>query len=206
MKLYYTKGACSLASRIIINELGLTSEFESVDLKAKKTEKGENYLNINPKGAVPALLLDDNQLLTENAVIMQYLADTNNATQLLPALGDLQRYRILELVNYIASDLHKNIGFLFNPTLTEEMKEKVLYPLIKTKLTFIDKQLSQHKYLAGDSFTLPDAYLFVMLSWLSFFKFDISPWPQLSRYYAELKKRKSIQKSLEDEHLIQAHA
>lgn len=206
MKLYYSKGACSLASRIIINELGLNSEFESVDLKAKKTQTGANYLDINAKGSVPALLLDNNELLTENAVIMQYLAETNNAKHLLPDHNNFQHYRVLEWLNFIAADLHKTIGMLFNPNLTEEMKEKIAFPMIKAKMTFVDKQLYHKKYLTGNDFTLPDAYLFVMLTWLTNFKINITEWQYLSRYFAELKKRRSIQQSLEEENLRLAPA
>lgn len=110
MKLYYSKGACSLAPRIIINELGVKSEFEAVDLAAKKTETGQNFLSINPKGAVPVLITNDGQTLTENAVILQYLADTNEGTELLPAFGSFKRYRVLEWLNYIATELHKGAG------------------------------------------------------------------------------------------------
>ena len=199
MKLYYTKGACSLVIRIIINEIGFDAIFESVDLKTKKTESGEDFSTINPKGAVPTLQLNNGDTLTENAVILQYLADTAKATELLPALGDFNRYRVLEWLNYIKTELHKSIGFLFNPTLTEDMKDKIVIPIIKTKLRYIDKHLSHHHFLLGDDFTLPDAYLFVMLRWSFYFKFDFKEWPHLATYFAELSKRASIKKSLDQE-------
>src|SRR5690606_18210343 len=133
-KLFYAKGACSLAVRIIINELGIKASYESVDLKIKKTEKGDDFLNINPKGAVPVLETDQGELLSENCVIQQYLADTYHATHLLPSVGDFNRYRVLEWQNFVSSDLHKTIGLAFNPFVTEEMKVKMVVPLTKKKL------------------------------------------------------------------------
>ena len=199
MKLYYTPSACSLVVRIIINELGLKSEFESVDLHNKKTATGADFLAINSKGSVPALQLDDGQLLTENAVILQYLADTAHANSLLPAIGDFKRYRVLEWLNYTATELHKSIGILFNPAITEEMKTTFFIPLIKTKLNFLNQHLQNHQYLMGEDFTLPDAYVFVVMQWALYFKFDLTKWENISRYLNELRHRKSIQESLKQE-------
>lgn len=123
MKLYYAKSACSLAVRIVLNELGIDFQDEEVDLKAKKTRSDENYLSINPKGAVPALYLDNGDLLTENQVILQYLADKTPGQKLLPAVGDLKRYHTLEWINYVATELHKTIGMFFHPNLNEETKK-----------------------------------------------------------------------------------
>lgn len=201
MKLYYAKGACSLVPHIIINEIGLTSDYELVDLATKKTAAGDNYLTINPKGAVPALRMDNGEILTENTVILQYLADTTHATALLPPVGEMKRYRVLEWLNYATTELHKGFGQFFNPNFPQEVKENILIPLMKTKFNYIDKQLNNKTYLLGDDFTLPDAYLFVMLMWALHFKFDITAWPNLSRYFAELKKRQSIMKTLQEEGL-----
>lgn len=202
MKLFYTKGACSLAVRIIINEIGLTSEYEAVDLATKKTASGEDFLKINPKGAVPAIMLGSGEILTENAAILQYLADTNKAAQLLPVVGDFKRYRVLEWLNFVATDLHKNFGPLFNPNLPQEVKEKFIIPLIKAKLTYVDNHLHHNHYLVGEDFTLPDAYLFVMLTWAHHFKLSSSEkWANLSRFFTELSDRKSIEKSLKEEGL-----
>lgn len=200
MKLYYSKGACSLTVRIIINELGVISEYESVDLATKKTESGKDFLTINPKGAVPTLQTDDGEILTENAVILQYLADKYNATQLLAPVNEFKRYRILEWLNYVGSELHKTVGALFNAKLPPEMKENVTIPLIHARLNFVEKKL-QGKYLMADEFTLPDAYLFVVLRWVKYFKFDLNQWPKLHTYFNELINRPSIKKSLEEENL-----
>ena len=201
MKLYYTKGACSLASRIVINEIGVTCDFESVDLKAKRTESDQDYFKINPKGAVPALQISNNEVLTENAVIHQYLADTNKATELLPSVGDLRRYRVLEWLNYVATELHKNMGGFFNATIPQEIKEQYLTPVIKSKLKYVDQHLQDKKFLYDEKFTLPDAYLFVMINWAVQLKLGLNEFPNLSRYFSELQKRKSIQQSLQEEGL-----
>ncbi len=202
MKLYYSKGACSLSVRILIHEMGLSAEFESVDLKTKKTETGADYFQINPKGAVPGLLLDNNELLTENIVIHQYLADTHKATNLLPAFGDKKRYRVVEWLSYVSSDLHKSFGPFFNPDVPEEIKEKVFKPILKRKFSAVEKQLQSNPFLAGDHFTLPDAYLFVVLRWMpTVAKVNLSEFPKLENYFSELKKRKSVQQALKEENL-----
>jgi len=199
MKLYYSKGACSLTCRIIINELNLPCEFISVDLAKKITQDGTNFLGINPKGAVPTLITNNNETLTENAVILQYLADTTNATNLLPPVNDFARYRVLEWVNYIATEMHKSFGPLFNPNYPQEVKEKIVTPFIKIRLAYINKQLEKTRFLAGDHFTLPDAYLFVILRWAVYFKFDLNEWPSLAQYFDALFTRKSIEQSLTEE-------
>jgi glutathione S-transferase len=201
MKLFYTKAACSLIVRIIINEIGLTCEYEAVDLATKKSASGQDYLKINPKGAVPALMINGGEILTENSAIIQYLADTHHKTSLLPVVGDLKRYRVIEWLNFMATDLHKNFGPMFNPALPQEIKDKFFIPLLKAKLTYVDKHLHHHHYLSGDDFTLADAYFFVMLTWALHFQFNLADWPQISRYFAELKERKSIEKSLKEEGL-----
>lgn len=200
MKLYYSKGACSLAVRILINELGIVCEYESVDLKTKKTENGVDFLKINPKGAVPVLDIGE-KVLTENAAIQQYLADRENATSLLPAVNDFARYQVIEWLNFVSTDLHKGCGPLFNPELPQEIKEQIFIPAIKNKLSYVDKHLSKNKYLVGDDYTLPDGYLFVVLRWMAHFKIDVTQWVHLSHYFSELHQRKAIQKSLQQENL-----
>lgn len=200
MKLYYAKGTCSLAVRIVINELELPCEFESVNLKTKKTSSEQDFLQINPKGSVPVLLTDENEVLTENAVIQQYLADTYHATQLLPTTDNFKRYRILEWLNFISTELHKGCGPLFHPGIPIEMKNNLFKPALKAKLSYVEKNL-QKKFLLGEEFTLADPYLFVILTWMPHFKITIAEWPQLTRYYNELTQRPSIKKSLQEEGL-----
>lgn len=201
MKLYYKKGACSLAVRILIHELGIPCEFEAVDLKTKKTETGADFLKINPKGAVPTLVLDNKEVLTENAVIQQYLADHQKANHLLPATNDLKRYRVLEWLNFVSTDLHKNCAPFYNPNMPEDVKENIYKPIVRNKLTFVEQHLMQNPYIAGKEFTLPDSYLFVVLSWMPSLKIDLTEWPHVNKYFANIKNRKSVQQSLQEEGL-----
>lgn len=199
MKLYYSRGACSLVVRIIINEIGLPCEYVAVDLKTKRTENGDDFFKTNPKGAVPTLELDNKEILTENAVILQYLADSSHATTLLPPTTDFKRYRTLEWLNLMATDMHKGLGILFNTLLPQEVKDKYLIPIVKSKLKFINQHLQKNQFLMGDHFTLPDAYLFVMLTWTKIFKIDLDEYPNLLRYFNQLLTHKSIVKSLQEE-------
>jgi len=141
MKLYYSKGACSLAVRIVINEIGMDAVYESVDLKSKKTESGRDFKAINAKGSVPTLELDNGKILTENAVIQQYLADEAKVYELLPEVGDLKRYRVLEWLNYITTELHKGFGALFNPTMSQDLKDELFIPM---RCLVIMANLDQH--------------------------------------------------------------
>lgn len=201
MKLYYSKGACSLAVRIVIHEIGIPCEFESVDLKTKRTETGTDFLNINPKGYVPTLVLDNQSVLTENVVIQQYLADEYKGKDVLPLPDQFDRYLALEWLNYVTTELHKSCSPLFNAKIPETIKAEIFIPALKAKLDYIDRHLSKNKFLLADRFTLGDGYLFVILSWLAHFNIDLSSWINLSRYYAALKLRPSIQQSLKEEGL-----
>jgi glutathione S-transferase len=201
MKLYYSKGACSLAVRIVINEIGLNCQYESVDLKTKKTESGEDFYKINPKGYVPALQTTDKQVLSENMVIQQYLADINPAANLLPALGNFNRYRVLEWLAFVSTELHKGFSPLFNPSIDAKVKNEIFISQLQKRFTYLDQQLNQKKFLMGDHFTLADSYLFVMLFWGRKFALDFSSHSHLNRYYEALKNQPSIQKSLKEEGL-----
>ncbi|QMT60639.1 glutathione transferase GstA [Legionella sp. PC997] len=198
MKLYYAKSACSLAARIILNELGRTFQDEEVDLKAKKTKSDENYLAINPKGAVPALYLDNGEILTENQVILQYLADSTPGQKLLASVGDLRRYHTLEWLNYVATELHKTLGMFFNPNLNEETKNMFM-SLVNTKLKFVNEHLAKGPYLMGKDFTLPDAYLFVVLRWSYHFKIDLSSYKHLEQFMKVVAERPAVVTSLQQE-------
>jgi glutathione S-transferase len=201
MKLYYSKGACSLAVRIIINELKLDCEFESVNLKEKITETGKNFFEISPKGAVPTLMLDNDEILTENTVIQQYLADHHKGEKLLPGIENFKRYRVLEWLNYMTTDVHKSYGPLFNPKVPNEMKQEIFLPNLEAKYDYVNKMLENHDYLLGNEFTLPDAYLFVTLRWLAAFNIDIKRWSNLESFFNRLMKRPSIELSMKEEGL-----
>jgi glutathione S-transferase len=198
MKLYYSKGACSLAVRITIHELGVPCEFEAVNLQTKQTETGADYLKINPKGSVPALSLDNKELLTENAALQQYLAETHPPS-LLPLEGDLNRYRTLEWLSFISSDLHKGCGPLFNAKLPQAIKDEFFKPVLKNKIAMLDQHFSNHQYLLDKQFTCADSYLFVVLSWLHHFNIELTEWPNVARYFAEVMGRPAVQKALKEE-------
>jgi glutathione S-transferase len=202
MKLYYSKGACSLAVRIALNEMKIPCQYESVNLKTKQTETGADFYKINPKGAVPTLHLETGDILTENAVIQQYLADTSKS-ELLPPIGNIQRYHTLEWLNYVGTELHKGFSPFFHPTLAEQVKEDVCLPILKKKFQYVEEHLAKNNYLLGDQFTLPDCYLFVMLTWMPAAKLAITQFPALSRYFNTLKKRESVIKSLQEEGLLE---
>lgn len=201
MKLFYTRGACSLVVRIILNEMNLPFEQESVDLRTKKTESGADYLAINPKGAVPAVLLDNGVVLSENQVILQYIVDNAGDYNLLAKVGNFARYQTLEWLNYISTEVHKTLGSCFNQAIPEELKKTVLLPLAMQRFGFINAHLANHSYLSGQEFTLPDAYLFVMVRWAHFFKMDLTPLSHLNAYIKKLEQRPSIALSLQQEGL-----
>jgi len=185
LTLYSAKGACSLAPHIILEAAGLNYRVVHVDLLAKKLEDGSDYFAINPKGAVPALGLDaaaggEGQVLTENAVVLQYLADRVPGSGLLPATG-LDRYRTLEWVNYIATELHKGFGPLFHPATPDDAKALQIQQ-IEWKLDFIAKALDGRDFLTGPDFRICDAYLFTILRWTDMFKIDLARWPDLAAY------------------------
>lgn len=164
MILYYSPGACSQAPHILLHEIGLAHDAKRVDLKSKTLEDGSSYLQVNPKGAVPALRLESGEVLTENAVILQYLGDRTSWPEVFPPLGEFRRYRVLELVNFITTELHKRFSWLFNQEASEDFKQFVIRDLTK-KLDHIDERLGAGPFLMGDQLTLPDPYLFVMTRW-----------------------------------------
>jgi glutathione S-transferase len=201
MRLYYSPGACSQAPHILLHETGLDHDAERVDLKAKTLEDGSSYLRINPKGAVPALQLDSGEVLTENAIILQYLGDRASWPEVLPPMGDFRRYRVLELVNFITTELHKRFGFLFSPDATDEMKQLVIRDL-GTKLDYIDERLGAGPFLFGDDLTLPDAYLFVITGWAEKM-IGLERWPNLRAFRERMMQRPSVHHVLKFEGLLE---
>jgi glutathione S-transferase len=201
MKLYYAKGACSLAIRIAVHETDARCDYESVDLSTKKTQSGQDYTQINPKGSVPALLLDNGQLLTEGAVIQQYLAETLKAAHLLPNVGEFQRYRVLEWLNFVATDLHKTVGVFFNPTIPQSVKTDSFKPLVEKRLQFLNTALQGNEFLTGKQYCLADGYCFTVLSWLPSTGIDLNTYPNVKRYFSSLLKRPTIQRACSEEGL-----
>jgi glutathione S-transferase len=200
MKLYYTPGACSQAPHIALNEAGLQFEPVLVDLRAKKLPGGEDYFAVNPKGSVPAIALDDGEVLTENAAILQYIGDQAPASGLLPKLGDFRRYRALEWLNYISTELHKGFAPLWNPSSAPEAKDAAR-DLLAKKFDFVQQRLGDGPYLLGEAFTAPDAYLFVILGWTRIHQIDLSRWPGLAAYVSRVSERPAVQATLQTEGL-----
>jgi len=201
MKLYYSPGACSQAPHILLHEIGLDHDAARVDLKAKRLEDGSDYLAVNPKGAVPALQLDSGEVLTENAVILQFLGDRASWPEVLPPMGDFRRYRVLELVNFITTELHKRFGFLFNREATDEFKQFVKADLAK-KLDWIDARLGAGPLLMGEELTLPDPYLFVIAGWTEKM-IGLDRWPNLRGFRERMFQRPSVRHVLRFEGLLQ---
>ena len=173
MKLYYSPGACSLSPHIALLEAGLPYDLVKVDLRTKKLENGDDFLKVNPKGQVPALALDSGELVTEGPVIAQMVADKVPSKNLAPARDSAERYKLLGWLNFITSEIHKNIGPLFSPLLSDEAKG-VFKDRAMGKFKYVDSQLAGHEYLMGKQFTVADGYLFVMLRWAEAMKFDLS--------------------------------
>lgn len=202
MKLYYSPGACSLAPHIALHEAGLSFDPVKVNLKTKKLGNGEDYLAINSKGSVPALGLDNGEVLTENAAVLQYVADQAPASGLLPQLGGLDRYRVIEWLNYVATELHKGFGPLWNPSSTPEAKDQTRQLLAK-KFDYVQEKLGRGPYLMGNNFTLPDAYLFVILTWTKIHDIDLSRWQGLTAFSERVKQRPAVQDAMRAEGLVQ---
>lgn len=201
MKLYYSPGACSLSPHIVLREAGLNFDLEKVDLTTKKTASDGDYTEKNPKGYVPALLLDDGQLLTEGPAIVQYLADRVPEKQLAPAAGTMERYRLMEWLNYISTELHKGFSPLFSPKAPEEWK-LVARETLGRRIALVAQRLETSNYLMGEKFTVADAYLFTVLGWARYVKFDLSPWLVLAGYQQRIAERPAVRAALIAEGLI----
>jgi glutathione S-transferase len=201
MKLYFSPGACSLSPHIVASEAGIPLELVKVDVKTKTVVREGDYWDVNPKGYVPALELDDGELLTEGPAIVQYLADLAPATGLAPANGTFARVRLQEMLNYITSELHKTYSPLFNPELAPVVREERLAYLRK-RYALLEKRLEGRKHLFGDGFTVADAYLFVITNWARGVKFDLSDFPNLQAFQKRVGSRKAVLKAMRAEGLI----
>lgn len=200
MKLYYSPGACSLASHIILHEVKADFEISKVDFTTKTTEDGEDYTKINPQGSVPVLALDNGKILTEGVAIMQYLADLNPEYNLAPKSATFERARLYEKLNYLTSELHKGFVPLFYKS-TEEEKQKAKTSL-GIKFDNLDKLLSNKTYLLGDTYSVADAYLFVISSWTKMVGIDLNQWKNVAAFCKKITKREAVQKALKAEGLL----
>ena len=203
MKLYYSPGACSLSPHIALLEAGLPYDLVKVDVRAKKLENGDDYLAVNPKGQVPALRLDSGEVVTEGPVIVQIIADKVADKHLAPARDSAERYKLLEWLNFITTELHKNFSPLFNPAIPDEVKA-FFKDRIMGKFKYADSQLSGRDYLMGKQFTVADGYLYTMLRWADGHKLDLSALPNLMAFKARVEGRPKVQEALVKEGLAKA--
>jgi glutathione S-transferase len=199
MKLYYSPAACSLAPHIVAREAGLDIALEKVDLGAKKTETGRDYLSINPKGAVPALELADGDVLTENAIVLQFLADKAPQSALVISEG-IARWHFLELVNFIATELHKGFAPLWDSRTTSAGREIAVENLSK-RFGILERQLGNQPYLTGETFTIADAYAYAVLNWTKIHNIDLSRWSRLVAFLKRVAGRPAVRCALTEEGL-----
>lgn len=201
MKLYFTPAACSLAVHISLREAGFKFELEKVNLDNKKTESGLDFLQINPKGYIPALQLDDGQVLTEDQVILQYVADLKPESRLAPAFGTMERYRLMEWLAFISTEVHKSFGPFWTPNTPEMTKQNAL-GLLTRRFDYLVATLGDKPWLMGDSYTVADAYLFTVLRWTDYHKIDLSKWPLLIEFMERVAARPPVQEAMRAEGLI----
>ena len=199
-KLYYSPGACSLSPHIVLREAGLPFDLVLASTKTHKLADGTDYYTINPKGYVPLLELNDGQRLSEGPVIVQYIADQAPASKMAPAAGTMERYRLMEWLNFITSELHKGFSPLFNPAMPEEAKVLARAKLSE-RLGWVDTQLEGKDYLMGGTFTVADAYLFTVAGWGQYVGVDITPMKKLSAYMSRVTARPAVQAALKAEGL-----
>jgi glutathione S-transferase len=202
MRLYYMPGACSLSPHIVLREAGLPFELDRIDFATRKTERGIDFASINPKGMVPTLQLDDGEVLTEGAVIVQYVGDQKPGSGLVPPAGSMARYRVQEWLNYIASELHKTFSPLFNPKTPEDYRQMLKERLSK-QFEQLDRHLAKNQFLAGGNFTAPDAYCFTVLRWAASPRvgLDIARWPTLKAYFDRIAARPKVREAMQAEGL-----
>ena len=205
MKLYYAPGACSLAPHIVAREAGLRLDLEKVDLSRGKTEGGAAFADINPKGYVPALALDNGEVLTEVSALVQYLADQAPQAGLVPAAGSDERYRLLEWLGFISTEIHKGFGPLWNPQTPDAAKTIAKANLAK-RFAYLDGRLARGPYLMGERFTVADAYLFTVANWTNFHGIDLKPYPNLQAFMERVGARPKVREALRAERLLKEAA
>jgi glutathione S-transferase len=195
MKLYYAPHACSLAPHIVLRELNLLFELIRVDNTTKRTANGEDFLAINPKGYVAALQLDDGQVLTEGPAILQYLAELRPEANLVPVSGTFERVRLQEWLNFVSTEIHGGLGWLFSSQFPDEVKALIKEKLFK-RFVVLSQTLERQDYLMADGFSVADAYLFTVLRWTSVFGIDLNQWPALVRFQARVDQRPAVKTAL----------
>jgi glutathione S-transferase len=205
MKLYYAPGACSLAPHIVAREAGLKLDLDRLDFATRRTEAGEDFSAVNPKGYVPALRLDSGEVLTEVATLVQYLADQAPQSGLAPAAGTIERYRLQEWLTFVSTEIHKGFGPLWKPDTPEAMKDIVRANLAK-RFAWLDGELAKRPYLTGERFTAADAYLFTVVNWTNFHAIDLAPYPNLKAFMDRVAARPAVREALQAEGLLKQAA
>jgi len=200
MKLYLAPGACSLAPHIALEEAGLPHELVKVDLVKHTLADGTDYRSVNPKGYVPFLKLDDGSALSEAGVILQYIADRKPGT-IAPVFGTSERWKLMEWLNFIATEIHKAFSPLWNPQTSAELRERSVQGL-GNRFSLIEKTLAVQPYLTGQQFTVADAYLFTVVNWSGMLKVDLTPWPALVAFQQRVAARPAVQRAMKSEGLI----
>jgi len=200
MKLFYSPGACSLSPHIVLQESGIKADLVKVDLKSHKLDGGDDYYGVHVKGYVPLLELDDGQRLSEGPAIVQYVADQVPAKKLVAPAGTMERYRQMEWLNFISTEVHKAFGTLFTPAMPDEAK-KLARDRVGKRLAWVNEQLEGKQYLMGDSFSVPDAYLFTVTNWSKHVGVDISALNHLDAFMARMGSRPAVQEALKAEGL-----
>jgi glutathione S-transferase len=200
MKLYYSPNACSQASNIALRDAGLKFELVKVN-RDKRTADGEDYRELNPKGYVPALRLDDGELLTENVAVLQYIADRNPAAKLAPPAGTMERYRLMEWLSFINSEIHKSFSPLFREEAPEGAKEYAR-KVLGGRLDYLQRAWGSRTFVMGEQYTVADCYLYVVLGWGAHLSIDLGQWPQLQRFHERIGARPTVIEARKAEGLI----
>jgi glutathione S-transferase len=205
MKLYYAPGACSLAAHIVAREADIALDLEKVDLATRQTETGSDYAALNPKGYVPALRLENGEMLTEGVAIVQFLADRRPDSKLAPANGMMERYRLQEWLTFISSEIHKGFSPLWKPATPEATKQATVERL-NQRFAYLDGQLANRPFLMGDQFTAADAYLFTVVSWADILGVDIAAYPHLRAFLDRVAARPKVREAMIAEGLVKQAA
>jgi len=204
MKLYYKPGACSMASHIILNELGVSFDLDKTDTDANTTEAGADFLRISPNGYVPALETDDGDIITENPAVLQYLADQSPDAGLAPPNGTLARTRLQETLNFLSSELHKSFGPFFSGGEMDDARRKKADAGVQRRVAHIERSLADGRdFLMGDTFSVADAYAFVVLNWAGFVGVSLDAHPNTQSYVARIAARPASIKTMIAEGLME---
>jgi len=203
MKLYYSSGACSLAPHIVASEAGVPIDLVKVDLGSHKLEDGTDFYSVNPRGYVPVLKLDDGNVMTEASVLVQFIADQKPDSNIIPKMGTMERYKAMQWLAFIATELHKQFGPLFDKS-TPEATQNALKAKIMKRLGELDEHLKSNDFILGKTFSAADAYAFTIVNWTNFMNMDLKPFPAVQGWFARVAQRPKVHAALVAEGLAKA--